>query len=144
MDATDRHRRPLRQIYQTSVPRLTNRRRPAPSSPHHTAPGAVMAERPRNRTSAVARKRRRLFRGLGPWPDTSEALAALARAWLVTTIATVLLLAALAIAPIWDGAIFMQALRDALSGDPQLTQPIDEAPTEDPADRETPRHSLLD
>lgn len=93
-----------------------------------------MAERPRNRTlTAASRQRRRLFRGPGPWPDTTEALAALARAWTVTAIATVLLLAALAIAPIWDGAIFTQALRDALSGDPQLMQPVDEAPADDPA-----------
>jgi hypothetical protein len=93
-----------------------------------------MAERPRNRTSTTAsRKRRWLFRGLGPWPDTTEALAALARAWTVTTIATVLFLVALAIAPVWDGAIFMQALRDALSGDPQLMQPIDEVPADAPA-----------
>jgi hypothetical protein len=99
-----------------------------------------MAERQRNKTStAASRQRRRLFRGPGPWPDTTEALAALARAWTVTTIATALFLVALAIAPIWDGAIFMQALRDALSGDPQLMQPIDEAPADTPADRESPR-----
>ncbi len=99
-----------------------------------------MAERPRNRIStASSRQRRRLFRAPGRRPDTTEALAALARAWTVTTIATVLFLVALAIAPVWDGAIFMQALRDALSGDPQLTQPIDEAPAAAPADRETPR-----
>jgi hypothetical protein len=93
-----------------------------------------MAERQRNKTStAASRQRRWLFRGPGPWPDTAEALAALARAWTVTTIATALFLVALAIAPIWDGAIFMQALRDALSGDPQLMQPLNEAPVDDPA-----------
>ena len=96
-----------------------------------------MAERPRNRTStAASRKRRRLFRDPGPSP--TEALAALARAWMVTTIATALLLAALAIAPVWDGAIFMQGLRDTLSGDPSLTQPIDEPLPGAPVDRETP------
>ncbi len=89
-----------------------------------------MAERQRNKTStAASRQRRRLFRGPGPW----QALAALARAWTVTTIATVVFLVTLAIAPIWDGAIFTQALRDALSGDPQLMQPVDEAPADDPA-----------
>jgi hypothetical protein len=99
-----------------------------------------MAERPGNRIStAASRQRRQLFRGLGPWPDTTEALAALARAWTVTTIATVLFLVALAIAPVWDGAIFMQALRDSLSGDPQQTELIDEAPADTPADRESPR-----
>ena len=99
-----------------------------------------MAERPSNRTStAASRQRRRLFRGPGPWPETTEALAALARAWTVTTIATVLFLVALAIAPVWDGAIYIQGLRDALSGDPQLMQPINEAPGGAPANRETPR-----
>jgi hypothetical protein len=99
-----------------------------------------MAERPRNKTStAASRPRRRLFRGLGPWPDTTGALAALARAWTVTTIATILFLVAIAIAPVWDGAIYMQGLRDALRGDPQLMPPIDEAPADASADRETPR-----
>lgn len=42
-----------------------------------------------------------------PWPDTTEALAALARAWTVTTIATVFFVVALTIAPVWDGAIYM-------------------------------------
>jgi hypothetical protein len=99
-----------------------------------------MAERPRNKTStAASRQRRRLFRGPGLWPDTTGALAALARAWTVTTIATVLFLVALAIAPVWDGAIYIQGLRDALSGDPQLMQPINEAPADAPAERKTPR-----
>jgi hypothetical protein len=93
-----------------------------------------MAERPRNRKStAASRQRRRLFRSLGPWPDTTGALATLARAWMVTTIATVLFLLVLAIAPVWDGVIFMQGLRDALRGDPQLTLPIDEIPADAPA-----------
>jgi hypothetical protein len=126
---TDRCCRALRQIYQTTV---TSAHRPTPldarSSPHHNVPGAVMAKCPRNRISTVAsRKPQQLFRGPGPWPDTTEALAVLARAWTVTTIATVLFVVALTIAPVWDGAIYMQGLRDSLSGDPQLTQLIDEA-----------------
>jgi hypothetical protein len=80
-----------------------------------------MAGRPRNR----ARKRWSFSCGLQPWPNATEVLAALVRAWTVTTIAAALLLAALAVAPVWDGAIFMQALRDALGRDPQLMQPID-------------------
>jgi hypothetical protein len=52
---------------------------------------------------------------------------------MVTTIATVLFLLVLAIAPVWDGVIFMQGLRDALRGDPQLTLPIDEIPADAPA-----------
>ncbi len=82
-----------------------------------------MAGRPRNR----ARKEWRFSRGLQPWPNATEVLDALVRAWTVTTIAAALLLAALAVAPVWDGAIFMQALRDALGRDPQLMQPIDKA-----------------
>lgn len=80
---------------------------------------------PRNRV----RKRWRFSRGL-PWPNAIDALAALVRAWTVTTIAVALLLAALAVAPMWDGAIFMQALRDGLGRDPQLMQPIDETPAD--------------
>lgn len=87
-----------------------------------------MAKRPRNRISTVAsREPQQLFRGPGPSPDTTEALAALARTWTVTTIATILFVVALTIAPVWDGAIYMQGLRDSLSGDPPLTQLIDEA-----------------
>lgn len=80
---------------------------------------------PRNR----ARKRWRFSRGLS-WPNAIDALTALVRAWTVTTIAVALLLAALAVAPMWDGAIFMQALRDGLGRDPQLMQPIDETSTD--------------
>lgn len=98
-----------------------------------------MTERPRNRNSTTASRKRRLFRTPGPWPDTTQALAALERAWTVTVIATLLFLAALAVAPVWDGAIFMQGLRDALSGDPQLMLTIDEVPADAPADRETLR-----
>ena len=128
-DATNQRGQPVRQIYQATALRLIGLRRLRPSSRHHKAPGAVIAQRPRNRTStAASRQRRRIFHGPGPCPGTTEVLTALARAWQVTTIATALLLATLAIAPIWDRAIFMQALRDALSGDPQLTQPVDEAP----------------
>ena len=82
----------------------------ASSFPHHDAPGCDGHERPRNRTSTAWRRALggRFSAASGPWPDTTEALAALVRAWTVTTIATVLFLIALAIAPVWDGAIFMQ------------------------------------
>ncbi|MGH7211712.1 MAG: hypothetical protein ACREF1_09655 [Acetobacteraceae bacterium] len=75
----------------------------------------------------------------GPWPDATEAVVALARAWAVTTIATSLLFAALAVAPMWDSAIYVQALRASLSGDPELMQPADEAVADAPVGRETPR-----
>ena len=44
-------------------------------------------------------------------------------------IASVLFCIVLAIAPMWDRAIYLHGLRDALSRDPQLTQPPDEAGT---------------
>ena len=46
----------------------------------------------------------------------------MARAWSVTAVALTLLLAALALAPMWDRAIFMQALHEALSRDAQRMQ----------------------
>jgi hypothetical protein len=86
-----------------------------------------MVEPSRNKGRAtVARKVRRGFRGPGPWPDATGALIALARAWTVTTIATAFLVAALAIAPFWDTAIYLRALQDTLSSAPTLTLPADE------------------
>jgi hypothetical protein len=91
-----------------------------------------MAKWPRNRAPTASRKTRQLWRGAKPRLSASEAATALARAWTVTTVATTLLFLALAIGTVWDRAIFVQALRDALSGDGQLpTQPVDEA-TADP------------
>ena len=70
------------------------------------------------------------------WPDGTDAFSALARAWSVTTVALALLLAALVLAPMWDRAIFMQALREALSRDAQLMQSL-EAPADSSAGPET-------
>jgi hypothetical protein len=81
--------------------------------------GKVMSERPKYRAQKVIScKRRRRFHDFGRTLDAIDALTALARAWTVTTIATALLLAALAIAPMWDTGVFLRALTDALS-DPQ-------------------------
>jgi hypothetical protein len=80
-----------------------------------------------NRAASIASRKTRPGRGLQPRPDTSKALTALARAWVVTFVATALLSAALAISPRWDSAIFMQALRQALSDDPQLMMVPDQA-----------------
>jgi len=44
-----------------------------------------------------------------------RALRALTRAWITTVIATGLLCAALAIAPMWDSAGYLRALPGALS-----------------------------
>jgi hypothetical protein len=96
-----------------------------------------MAKRPRNR---ALRKGRRFSGGLRPWPDATVVLAALARAWTVTIIAAALLLSALAVAPMWDTAIFLQALRDALARDPQLMQPIEEIPADAQGEPKSFRH----
>ncbi len=66
-----------------------------------------------------------LFSGLSGCLDASEIFIALARAWMVTIIATALLCIALAVAQVWDRAIYMDGLRDALSRDPQMAQPLD-------------------
>jgi hypothetical protein len=90
-----------------------------------------MSQRPKNKAStAASRQGRRISRRPAPWPDRADALSALARAWTVTVIASSVLFAALALAPVWDRAIFLQGLRDALSGDPQLTEPVDAAPAD--------------
>ena len=70
------------------------------------------------------------------WPDRAEAFGALAQAWQVTTVVLALLLAALVLAPMWDRAIFMRALREALSRDAQLMQSL-EAPADSSAGPET-------
>lgn len=59
-----------------------------------------------------------------------EILTALARAWAVTTISTALLSAAVAIAPMWDTAIFMQALDEAATSDPSFGRPADMVTTD--------------
>jgi hypothetical protein len=86
-----------------------------------------MAERRRAKMlAAIAGKGRRGPRRPWQWPDTTEALTALVRAWMTTVFASVLFVAALAVSQVWDRAVFLHALRDALSDDPQLVQPIDE------------------
>lgn len=72
----------------------------------------------------------RAFRSREPWPEATAALAALARAWVATTIVIIVLVVSLEIAPIWDGTIYLQGLRVALTIDPQLPQPIVE-PSDD-------------
>jgi hypothetical protein len=64
------------------------------------------------------------FRSPEPWPEATAALAALAQAWVATTIAIIVLIVSLGITPIWDGTIYLQGLRVALTIDPQLSQPI--------------------
>lgn len=81
-----------------------------------------MTWRPKNKASVAPRRRSQRGRAPEPWPDAGESLIALARAWTVTTIATALLFVALAIAPLWDSAIFMQALRQSANNGPAVGQ----------------------
>jgi hypothetical protein len=99
--------------------------------------GRVKVERQRNRPLIAARRWLRPSHRAALWLTETEALAALARAWLAATIAVVLLCGALALAPIWDRAIFLEALREALTTNPELLQPADEVPVDkhDPARR---------
>jgi hypothetical protein len=55
-------------------------------------------------------------------------LAALAQAWTVTTIAASLFVVAVAVAQVWDRAVFLQSLREAASRNPETAQPLDEPP----------------
>lgn len=71
------------------------------------------------------RERRRHCHRPAWWLTDTDVLAALARAWAVATITMVLFCSALALAPMWDGAIFLQGLHEALSTNPELPQPAD-------------------
>jgi hypothetical protein len=98
-----------------------------------------MTERRKPRAfAATSRNRRRGRRRPGQWPDATLALMALGRAWTTTVLASALFIGALAVAQVWDGAVFLRALHDALSRDPRLEQPIADVPVADPADGETP------
>jgi hypothetical protein len=78
----------------------------------------------------TSRKRWRALRNPEPWPDATAALAALARAWVATTTIIIALIVSLGFAAIWDGTVYLQGLRVALTIDPQLPQPIVE-PSDD-------------
>jgi hypothetical protein len=91
--------------------------------------GRVRVERQRNGWPIAVRGHRRPPRRAAP-PTETEVLAAIARAWLTTTGAVVLFCGVLALAPIWDRAIFSEALREALTTNPELPQPADEGPVD--------------
>jgi hypothetical protein len=57
-----------------------------------------------------------------PWWAGSGELTALAQAWSVTTISVVALSAAVALAPMWDRAIFVKSLLEALNTNPEMLQ----------------------
>jgi hypothetical protein len=93
------------------------------------------AEHQRNWPLIAARGRRRPCHRAAQWLTETELLAALARAWLVSTIAVSLLCGALALATIWDRTIFFEALHEALTTNPELLQPPEDVPGSAPADR---------
>jgi hypothetical protein len=94
----------------------------------------------RNRSPFAAPGQRPCRRG-APWVTETEVIAALMRAWLVATISIVLFCGALAVASICDRAIFLEALHEALTTNPEFPQPADDVPvdTHDPALRPSAR-----
>jgi hypothetical protein len=84
--------------------------------------GWVTIERQSTRLSTASPLRRspprRPARGL-PWTNV---LTAFVRAWPVTMGAVVLLCATVFVAPVWDRAIFMKSLLEALNTNPALMQ----------------------
>jgi hypothetical protein len=80
----------------------------------------VQRQRSRNRLLMASPLRRRRRPAL--WSNGTLVLAALVRAWSVTTPVVVLLSAAVSLAPIWDRAIFVKSLLEALNTNPALLQ----------------------
>ena len=98
-----------------------------------------MADREKSKAwIAAARKSRRSSRRGAGWPDATEMLAALVYAWTVTVFASALLVGAVAVARVWDGAVFRHALLGTLSRDPGSLQPFDDFPIADTAGMEIP------
>jgi hypothetical protein len=82
-----------------------------------------MVERKRSKAATTTCRRGRPRRR-DDGPDMATVLAAFARAWTTTVIASAFFLAALATARVWDGAVFRRALQDVLPVDTQYEQPI--------------------
>jgi hypothetical protein len=79
-------------------------------------------ERQRTRRLKTSYLRRRRRRRPALWLTGTLVLTALVRAWSVTTPAVVLLSAAVSLAPMWDHAIFVKSLLEALNTNPALLQ----------------------
>jgi hypothetical protein len=97
--------------------------------------GRARVERRRKRTLIAARPWRTPRRRAGQWLTEIDVLTALERAWLAATLAAVLFCGALALAAIWDRAIFLEALHEALTRNPEWPQPPDEIPGDAAAGR---------
>jgi hypothetical protein len=62
----------------------------------------------------------------------------------VTTIAVILLSAAVSLAPMWDRAIFLTSLLDALNSDPEMVQLAYPVPDDAPATQESGTRRSVD
>jgi hypothetical protein len=82
----------------------------------------VTIERQSNRLLIASHLRRRPHRRLALWLTRTNVRTALVRALSVTTTAGVLLSAAVFLAPMWDRAIFVKSLLEALNTNPALLQ----------------------
>jgi hypothetical protein len=80
----------------------------------------VTTERQTNRRLSPLRRRPR--RRSAPGLMRTSILTTLAQAWSVTTAAVVLLSVAVSLAPMWDRAIFVKSLLEALTANPALLQ----------------------
>ena len=97
--------------------------------------GRVRVERRRNRRLIAICGRLRPHRA-APCLTEAEIFAALERAWLATALAAVLFCGALALAAVWDRAIFFEALHEALTTNPEWPQPSGDVPVDAEAARE--------
>src|SRR5271156_1971898 len=84
--------------------------------------GRVTIGRQSNRPLMASHRRRRPRRRLALWLTWTNVLTAPVPAWSVTTTAVVLLSAAVSLAPVWDRAIFVKSLLEALNTNPALLQ----------------------
>ena len=82
----------------------------------------VTTERQTNRRLMMSPLRRRPRRRSASGLMRTSILTTLAQAWSVTTAAVVLLSVAVSLAPMWDRAIFVKSLLEALTANPALLQ----------------------
>ena len=82
----------------------------------------ITINRQSNRLLGASYLRPRPRRRPALWLTGTHAVTALVRAWSVTTTAVVLLSAAVSLAPMWDRAILVKSLLEALNTNPALLQ----------------------
>lgn len=104
----------------------------------------ITVERQRNRPLVTSHRRRKPRRHFALWVTEADILAALARAWSATTIAVILLSASVSLAPMWDRAIFLKSLLEALNTDPEMIQLAYQVPDDALANQESAAPGSLD